>query len=201
MDVVSFLQEGELPLDERIVVRINISSDERSSVINSNTKRLQISSGEGMEVTTPEFTISKLGNIFFGNTHLFKDVPLSLFTLFFRELRRETEVFNFSGKLGGSSRDRLTSTMETERENYIVTTETLVTSNEVDFSHGVTVSQVQSTVQVRVRESNEVLLLTRIGVRFVSLFSFPFVLSELFKVDQTISSCKILFRLVFHFLI
>lgn len=201
MDVVSFLQEGELPLDEGIVVRINISSDEGSSVINSNTKRLQISSGEGMEVTAPEFTISKLGNVFFGNTHLFKDVPLSLFALFFRELRRETIVFNFSGKLGGSSRDGLTSTMETERENYIVTTETLVTSNEVDFSHGVTVSQVQSTVQVRVRESNEIFLLTRLGVRFVSLFSFPFALSELFKVYQTISSCEILFRLVFHFLI
>lgn len=201
LDVISFLQEGELPLDERVVVRVDISGDERSSVVDSDTERLQISGGEGMEVTAPEFSVLELGNIFFGDTHLLEDVPLSLFTLFFRELRRQTEILDFSGKFGSGSRNGLASTMETEREKNIETIKTLVTSNEIDFGHGVTVSQMQSTVQVRVRESNEVLLLTRVRVRFVGLFSFPLLLSLLFKINQTISSGEVLLRLVFHFLI
>lgn len=59
-DVVAFLKQSELPLDEGVVVRVHISCDEGSSVINTHTETLKIFSGVRVEVSSPEFRVFEL---------------------------------------------------------------------------------------------------------------------------------------------
>ena len=63
-DVASFLEESELPANERIIVRIQVGSDERPTVIHMNSELLDAFSSQRREIFGPESGVSEGRDLF-----------------------------------------------------------------------------------------------------------------------------------------
>lgn len=77
--------------------------------------------------------------------------------------------------------------MESKWEKCVVSLKSLEADSEIDFSHGVPMSKMESTVQVRVRECSKVFLFARSRIGFKGMLSFPFILSLFFKLYESVS--------------
>jgi len=77
--------------------------------------------------------------------------------------------------------------MEPKWEKCVVSLKSLEADSEIDFSHGVSMSKMEPTVQVRVRECSKVFLFTRSRIGFKGMLSFPFILGLFFKLDESVS--------------
>lgn len=81
IDEALFFQDGELPLDEGVVVRIGLSSDEGSPPVDGSAESCQVRGGEGREILRPVDGVSEFWDIGLRDFHLFHDIVLKLLLL------------------------------------------------------------------------------------------------------------------------
>jgi hypothetical protein len=77
VDISSFLEFDELPLDEWIIIWVHICRYERSCVINMNSKSFQMFLSQWREIFYPESGVFELLNIFLGYVHILQYSVLS----------------------------------------------------------------------------------------------------------------------------
>lgn len=220
LELLLFFQMNELPSDQRVIIRVLVSGDERSSEIGHNTESIQIYLSNGREIREPVVRAGEVLDFIVGDTAHSENAVLrklsgdfeflvSLGLLdFFVEL-----LFKFGGnsadlvtksvklelKLLGSSRDGHTSTMETERPENVEALEFLVSGSELSLSHGVTVTKMELTVHIRIREGDEELGSIRLGFSLVEILDFPDFLSFFFDFEKSITTNKrFFFSFRFH---
>jgi hypothetical protein len=66
-DETFLFQYGELPADERVIVRVQLSGDERTAVIDMSSKTLYVFSAYRWEVFHPIVCICKIRDCLLGN--------------------------------------------------------------------------------------------------------------------------------------
>ena len=82
LDKSLLFEDSELPSNERIVVRIEISSDEGSAVVTMQAKLFDVFSSERREVLDPEMCILEIGDDFYWQIHLCQDIVLAHYSGF-----------------------------------------------------------------------------------------------------------------------
>lgn len=82
LDESLLFEDSELPSNERIVVRIEIGSDEGSAVITMQAELFDVFSSERGEVLDPEMCILEIGDDFWWQIHLCQNVVLARYICF-----------------------------------------------------------------------------------------------------------------------
>jgi hypothetical protein len=78
LDVASLFEEGELPPNEGIIVRVHLRSDERSTVIDVDTEFLDVLPSNGREISHPMVRIDEIRDLLLADPQLAHDLVLVL---------------------------------------------------------------------------------------------------------------------------
>jgi hypothetical protein len=220
LELLLFFQMGELPSDQRVIIRVLVSGDERSSEIGHNTESIQIYLSNGREIREPVMRAGEVLDFIVRDTAHSENavlrklsgdfeflVSLGLLDFFVEFLFKfggnsadlVTKSVKFDLKLLGSSRDGHTSTMETERPKNIEALEFLVSGSELSLSHGITVTKMELTVHIRIREGDKEFRSIRFRFSLVEILGFPDFLSFFFDFKKSVTTNKgFFFSFGFH---
>lgn len=133
LDISFSFKQVELPLDKRVIIRIQICCNEWSCFINMDTVSTEMLLPKRREKSNPINWVYEFWNILLFNTHLQQNMILSFFTLW--ELWRISVFLQLKSKFFSCCRYWHTSAVETEWEQYIIPTKSLVPSIKVTFRH------------------------------------------------------------------
>ena len=211
LELALFFQMSELPSDQRVIVGVLVSGDERSSEIRHNTESIQIDLSNGREIREPVMRAGEVLDFIVRDTAHSENAVLrklsgdleflvSLGLLdFFVELLFKisgnsadlvSKSVEFDLELLGSSGNGHTSTMETERPKDVEALEFLVSGSELSLSHGITVTKMELTVHIRIREGDKEFGSIRLGFSLVEVLGFPDFLSFFFDFKKSVTTNK-----------
>lgn len=121
-----------------------------------DTESVEMDLTQWWEISDPVSGIDELLNILVWNVHHFQQVVLEIgFWDVLWKFGRVTVSFKLMGEFDGCSANWHACTMESEREQYIISVKSFIPGVEVAFGHGEGVPQMEETVHVGVGESLE----------------------------------------------